>query len=121
MTAHAATRTGGAGGPGLTGRKPGRQLRTVMSLAVTEASLLIRSVLVLAGLVVGGVVVWRFIWPVEPLWWNAAWKIGYAQVILAATVLVTKAPRPMARAAVRKFLRASPDESLVIVVLPLGW
>jgi hypothetical protein len=88
MTAHAATRTGGAGGRGLTGRKPGRQLRTVLSLAGTEALLLIRSVLVLAGLVAGGVVVWRFIGP-EPLWWDAAWQLGYGQAILAAAVLVT--------------------------------
>lgn len=61
--------------------------RVALSLARAEAAMLLRSVLVLAGLVAGGVVIWELVWPTEPLWWNAAWQIGYGQAILAATVL----------------------------------
>jgi len=78
-------------GPGLAARadarSPGGARRVALSIARVEAALLARGVLVLAGLVAGGAVVWVFVWPTEPLWWNAAWQIGYGQVILAATVL----------------------------------
>ena len=87
MNMPAATRTGDVGRPGLTGAAPARPLRTVLSLAGAEAALLLRSMLVLAGLLAGGAVVWRVIWTSEPVWWNAAWQIGYGQVILAASVL----------------------------------
>jgi hypothetical protein len=84
----ATIRTGGAGGTELTRKGPARRLRTVLGLAGAEAWLLSRNVLALAGLLVGSLVAWNSLRPAEPLWWNAAWQIGYGQVLLAATVLV---------------------------------
>ncbi len=68
-------------------RQPPR-LRVVLGIARAEASLLVRSVLVLAGTLAGGAVVWIFIYPVQPVWWSVTWEIGGGQLILAATVLV---------------------------------
>jgi hypothetical protein len=65
-----------------------RQLQMVLNLAKAEAWLLFRSLLVLAGLVAGGLVIWLVIHPVEPVWWNASWEIGYGQVVLGMTVLI---------------------------------
>jgi len=53
-----------------------------------EASLLTRSVLILAGLLAGGAVIWLTIRSTEPLWWNAGWRIGFGQVVLGMAVLV---------------------------------
>ena len=53
--------------------------RTVLDLARAEASLLVRSLLVLAGLLASGAVVWVLFGSVQPLWWNAAWQIGFGQ------------------------------------------
>lgn len=64
------------------------RLRTVLGLARVEASLLVRSPLVLAGLLAGGAVVFVLIWPTEPLWWSAAWRIGFGQLVLGMAVLV---------------------------------
>jgi hypothetical protein len=64
------------------------QLRTVLPLARVEALLLVRSLLVLAGLLAGGAVVWVLIWPAEPLWWSAAWRIGIGQTVVGMAVLV---------------------------------
>ncbi len=75
------------GGSGVTAAHAPR-LRTVLGLAKVEASLLVRSLLVLAGLLAGGVVVWVFIYRAEPLWWNAGWKIGFGQLVLGMAVLV---------------------------------
>jgi len=62
---------------------------TVASLARVEAGLLTRSVVVLAGLVAGGAMVYHFaIAPTRPAWWAATWQIGYGQQILALAVLV---------------------------------
>jgi hypothetical protein len=63
------------------------RLRTVLSLATVEASLLARSLLPLAGLIAGGAVVWVLIQTTQPLWWSADWRIGAGQLILAMTVL----------------------------------
>src|SRR6202022_1697489 len=88
----AMTATGG--GPALDGaaggavRRGAPRLRTVLALAKVEASLLIRGLLVLAGLLAGGAVIWLFIRSVQPLWWNAAWEIGEGQLVLAMAVLV---------------------------------
>jgi hypothetical protein len=60
----------------------------VLGLARVEASLLVRSLLVLAGLLAGGAVIWVSFGPAEPLWWNAAWRIGLGQLVLAMAVLV---------------------------------
>jgi hypothetical protein len=38
--------------------------------------------------VVTAVVAWSFLTRGEPLWWEAAWQIGYAQMILSAVVLI---------------------------------
>ncbi|HXS61889.1 MAG TPA: hypothetical protein VN767_03395 [Streptosporangiaceae bacterium] len=62
--------------------------RTVLGLARAEASLLVRSVLALAGLLAAGLVTWFGIHPVEPLWWHAAWQIGFGQLVLGLAVLV---------------------------------
>jgi hypothetical protein len=63
------------------------RLRTVLDLARVEASLLVRSLLVLAGLLAGGAVIWAVFGSVQPLWWNAAWQIGFGQLILGLAVL----------------------------------
>ncbi|HEV3287914.1 MAG TPA: hypothetical protein VG123_02860 [Streptosporangiaceae bacterium] len=64
------------------------RLRTVLGLAKVEASLLVRSLLILASLLAGCAVVWLFIHRVEPLWWDASWQIGEGQLILGMAVLV---------------------------------
>jgi len=71
-----------------TARSRARRLRTVLGLAKVEASLLVRSLLVQAGLLAGGAVVWVLIWPTEPLWWHADWEIGGGQLVLGMAVLV---------------------------------
>jgi hypothetical protein len=87
MSVPAVTRTEGSGGPVLRGGTPPRRLGIARSLARAEALLLLRSVLVLAGLAGGAAVIWRSVWSAEPLWWNTAWQIGYGQAALAAIVL----------------------------------
>lgn len=78
-----------AGGrPPVTARSRGRRLRAVLGLARVEASLLVRSLLVLAGLLAGGAVVWVLIGPAEPLWWDTAWRIGAGQLVLGLSVLI---------------------------------
>jgi hypothetical protein len=62
-------------------------LRTVLSLAKVEAWLLVRSLLVLAGLLAGGFAMWLYFRRMQPLWWDAAWRIGWGQLILGITVL----------------------------------
>lgn len=71
-----------------TARSRARRRRAVVGLARVEASLLVRSLLVLAGLLAGGAVVWVVFGPAEPLWWNAAWRIGFGQLVLGMAVLV---------------------------------
>ncbi|HLK77395.1 MAG TPA: hypothetical protein VKU77_27575 [Streptosporangiaceae bacterium] len=61
--------------------------RTVLALARVEAWLLVRSVLVLAGMLAGAVVIWFLIRPTEPLWWRADWRIGGGQLVLGMAVL----------------------------------
>jgi hypothetical protein len=86
--AGAAVPGSGAGGSGATPRSRALRLRTVLLLARVDARLLFRSILVLAGLLFGGLVIWIFIHSVEPVWWNASWQIGYGQVILGTAVLI---------------------------------
>lgn len=74
--------------PGALGGRQAPRLRTVLGLARLEASLLVRSVLVVAGLLAAGVVIWLLTHSVEPLWWNAAWVIGFGQLVLGMAVLV---------------------------------
>ncbi len=62
--------------------------RAALGLARIEAVLLARSVLVLAGLLVGGIAVWVFSHRDQPVWWNDGWEIGYGQVIISLTVLI---------------------------------
>ncbi|HYK33341.1 MAG TPA: hypothetical protein VEV63_15330 [Streptosporangiaceae bacterium] len=76
------------GGSGTAGRRPTPRLRTVLGIARVETTLLVRSVLVLAGLLAAGLVIWFLIHSVEPLWWNAAWQIGFGQLVLGMAVLV---------------------------------
>src|SRR6266699_6691276 len=79
---------GADGGSGVTARSRARRLRTVLPLARVEASLLVRSLLVLAGLLAGGAMVWVLFGSVEPLWWRADWEIGGGQLVLGMAVLV---------------------------------
>jgi hypothetical protein len=72
----------------VTARSRARRLRAVLGLARVEASLLVRSLLVLTGLLAGGAVVWVLFGSAEPLWWNAAWRIGFGQLVLGMAVLV---------------------------------
>jgi hypothetical protein len=60
----------------------------VLTLAKAEATLLVRSPLVLAGLVAGGAAVWLVIGKTEPLWWNVGWRIGLGQLVLGVAVLL---------------------------------
>lgn len=64
------------------------RLRMVLRLAGVEASLLVRSVLVLAGVLAGGLVTWLFIHRAEPLWWDVSWRIGGGELVLGMAVLV---------------------------------
>jgi hypothetical protein len=64
------------------------ELQATLALAWIEASLLVRSLLVLVGLLVGAAVVWEVTYSVQPLWWNADWQVGYGQMVLSVTVLV---------------------------------
>jgi hypothetical protein len=59
----------------------------VLDLARVEAWLLARSLLVLAGLLAGGFGMWLYFRQTQPLWWDASWRIGWGQLILASTVL----------------------------------
>jgi hypothetical protein len=79
---------GGVGGSGVAVRSRARRLRTVLGLARIEAWLLFCSLLVLAGLIAGGAVIWLLIRSFQPLWWSAAWRAGYGQAILAMAVLI---------------------------------
>jgi len=74
--------------PGSTARPRAPRLRTALAIGRVEAFLLARSLLVLAGLVAGGAVVWLTIRSAEPLWWNVGWRIGFGQLVLATAVLV---------------------------------
>jgi hypothetical protein len=70
-------------------RTPATPQRTVASLTRVEAFLLARNILVLAGLLAGGAIVWYEIYHSgQPLWWNTAWQIGYGQLLLAMAVLI---------------------------------
>ncbi len=80
-------RRGGARSSRAQAGTPPSRFRTVLAVARIEASLLGRSVLVLAGLLAGGILAWDFIHRGEPLWWNADWQIGDGQMILSMTVL----------------------------------
>jgi hypothetical protein len=97
--------TATAGGPGLQGagtaasasaagrsgaleRSKAPKLRMMLGLARAEAWLLARSVLVLAGLPLGGLIIWLTFRPFGPLWWNASWEIGSGQIILGMGVLM---------------------------------
>lgn len=73
---------------GLTARSRAPRLRTVLALARVEAYLLARSLLVLAGLLAGGVVVWLRVGRTEPLWWSVGWRIGTGQLIIGMAILV---------------------------------
>jgi hypothetical protein len=79
----------GAADPAFVAARPqAPRLSMVLGLATAEASLLVRSLLVVAGLLAGGVVVWVLYGPSEPLWWNAAWQIGFGQLVVGMAVLV---------------------------------
>lgn len=62
--------------------------RAVFALARTEGWLLARNTLAAGGLVVAAIVAWSFLTRGGPLWWKAAWQIGYSQMILSAVVLI---------------------------------
>jgi hypothetical protein len=86
--AEAAAAAGAGDRSPVTTRSGAPQLRTVLALARVETSLLARSLLVLAGLLAGGGVVWLTIRSSEPLWWNIGWRIGLGQLVLGMAVLV---------------------------------
>ena len=80
--------TPAGGGPCTARLHQAPQLRMVLHLARTEALLLARSMLVLAGLLAGVLAGWEWFWfSPRPLWWWADWRIGGAQLFLAMTVL----------------------------------
>ena len=77
-----------AAGSGVTTRSRAPKLGTVLGLAKADARLLSRSVLILAGLLAGGAIIWAVAHTEQPLWWNVAWQIGYGQVFIAMAVLI---------------------------------
>ncbi len=82
--------TATASGPvlrGVTARSRAPRLRMVLDLARVEASRLVRGVLVLAGLLAGGAVVWVLLSSTQPLWWNVGWRTNGGQLVLAMAVL----------------------------------
>jgi hypothetical protein len=87
-SADAADSAAGHAPAGHSWRSEAARLRTVLTLARTEATLLARSVLVLAGLLAGAAVVWLVVGKTEPLWWNVGWMIGFGQLVLGMAVLV---------------------------------
>lgn len=62
-------------------------MRTMLALARVEALVLVRSPLVVAGLLAGGAVVWVAIGGKEPLWWDIGWRIGTGQLVIGMAVL----------------------------------
>jgi hypothetical protein len=62
--------------------------RATLRLARIEAALLARSILVLAGLLVSGILAWVVTDRGQPLWWNAGWVIGYGQTVISLTTLI---------------------------------
>ena len=86
--AQAAAAVGDDGQARIAGRPSASRLHTVLGLARVEATLLARSLLVLAGLLAGVAVIWLAIRSAEPLWWSVGWRIGLGQVLLGMTVLV---------------------------------
>ncbi len=64
------------------------RFRIVVGLARAEGLLLVRSALVLAGVVGGCALVWGFNHTSAATWWDAVWEIGTGQVIVAMAVLV---------------------------------
>ena len=75
------------GGSRATPQSKAPRLRMALSLARVEAALLVRSVLVLAGLLAGALVIWFLLRSAEPLWWNVGWRIGGGQLVLGMAVL----------------------------------
>lgn len=63
------------------------RLRTALGVAQIEAWLLVRSLLVVAGLLAGGSAMWLYFRQAEPVWWDAAWRIGWGELILGMAVL----------------------------------
>lgn len=78
---------GGRGGTRGAARWRPPRLRTVLALARVEAWLLVRSLLVLAGLLAGAAMIWFLIRSAQPLWWDAGWEIGGGQLVLGMAVL----------------------------------
>jgi hypothetical protein len=65
------------------------RLRIVLSLARIEAVRIGRGWLVLGGLLGGVLLIGAWYWSgqVQPLWWEAGWRIGGGQLILAMAML----------------------------------
>lgn len=70
-------------------RRPGRKgLRAVLAVARIEAWLLVRSPLLVIGLLGGAALFWQFVAGHQPLWWVVSWQVGHGQVLLSTTVLL---------------------------------
>jgi hypothetical protein len=67
-----------------------RQSHAVMGVARIEAGLLMRNVLLLAGLLAGGLAVWELavVHHSQLMWWNSGWEIGYGQMVLSVTAVI---------------------------------
>ncbi|MGH8888937.1 MAG: hypothetical protein ACRDV3_04155, partial [Acidothermaceae bacterium] len=64
------------------------RLWVVAGVARIEAVLLIRSVLLLVGVIGGLALFWQFAGYHEPLWWVVSWQIGHGQVVVSTTALI---------------------------------
>lgn len=65
-----------------------QQLRVVAGVSRIEAVLLLRSLLLIAGVVGGAALFWQFAGYHEPLWWTVSWQIGHGQLVLSTTALI---------------------------------
>lgn len=77
-----------SGGISRTAPRRAHPIRATLALARIEAFMLVRSALVLGGLVAGAGLVWGVTEHTLPLWWDVGWRLGYGQMVLSTTVLV---------------------------------
>jgi hypothetical protein len=67
---------------------PAFSLRVAVELGLAEGWLLMRNLVVLAGVIAGGALAWHYISEgAVSSRWAAGWQIGYGQMVLSATVL----------------------------------
>ena len=86
-----ASRNGrGASGGQYRASAPSLRLRVALELGRTEGKLLLRSALVLVGLLAGGALALHYMSEgAVSFWWAASWQVGYGQMFVSAAVMAT--------------------------------